>query len=213
MRIERMILGMIQEQAYFIIDEASKRAFIVDPGDEANKIMSKINQEGLKLEKILLTHGHFDHIGAVEALKQATGAEVVCHTQGPMYLADPAYNLSGMMGGPSFTVKADTFVEAGETVVMEGTDIALKVIHVPGHTVDSIAYYSEQDKVAFVGDIIFQGSVGRTDFPGGNAALLISSIQENLFVLEQEVTLYPGHGPATTVGREKLTNPYFNLFD
>lgn len=212
MKIESLAVGMLAEQTYFIIDEQTKKTFIVDPGDDASIINRKIDQEGLKVEKILLTHGHFDHIGAVEEVRKHTGCQVVIHTAGKLYLQDVNYNLSPMIGS-HITVEADGYVEHGDVITLEGTDIELEVIHAPGHTKDGVAFYSKKYKVAFVGDIIFKGSVGRTDFPGGNAADLIKNIKERLFTLDKDVTLYPGHGEATTVGYEILHNAYFNMFE
>ncbi len=212
MKIVTMTLGMIQEQSYLIIDEATKQTFIVDPGDEANRILAYLEKEGLKLHKILLTHGHFDHIGAADALRVHTGAPIVCHTKGKMYLEDISYNLSAM-GGEPFTLQADEYVEDGEHISLPGTSIDLEVIHIPGHTQDGVAFYEAGQGVVFVGDIIFSGSIGRTDFKGGNTVELLTGIQQKLFTLPDDVTIYPGHGPQTTVSHEKNTNAYFNMFD
>ncbi|MDA3731496.1 MBL fold metallo-hydrolase [Niameybacter massiliensis] len=212
MKIEVLSVGALAEQTYFIIDEATKKAFIVDPGDDAAIINQKIDQEELKVEKIILTHGHFDHIGAVEEVRHHTGCKVVIHEEGKRYLEDVAYNLSTMLGG-ALTLQADEYVQHGDIITLDGTDISFKVLHAPGHTKDGVAFYSEKYKVAFVGDIIFRGSIGRTDFLGGNSVDLIKSIREQIFTLDKEVVLYPGHGPATTVGDEILHNPYFNMFE
>lgn len=213
MKIECMVLGMVQTNTYFIIDEDTKRTILIDPAANAEAILRRVGEEGLVVEKICLTHGHFDHIGAVEAVKEATGAEVIIHSQGKQYIEDASYNLSSAFTGRSMTAKADTYVEDGETVVLEGTAIQLKVIHVPGHTMDGVAFYSEDYGVAFVGDILFRGSIGRTDFPGGNISMLLKGIQEELFTLPEDVTIYSGHGEPTTIGHEKRTNPSFHLFD
>lgn len=212
MKIESLAVGMLAEQTYFIIDETTKKTFVVDPGDDANIINRKIDEEGLKVEKILLTHGHFDHIGAVEEVRKHTGCKVVIHTEGKNYLEDVNYNLSPMFGG-YLTLKADEYVAHGDVVTLEGTDIEMKVIHAPGHTRDGVAFYSDKYKVAFVGDIIFKESIGRTDFPGGSSADLIKNIKEHIFTLDKEVRLYPGHGEPTTVGYEILHNAYFNMFE
>ena len=213
MKIERMTVGMLQEQTYFAIDETSKRAFIIDPGADEEAIIHKIDQDGLKIEKILLTHGHFDHMGAAAAIKAHTGCEIIIHEAGERYLQDPTYNLSSTFGYGSMRLTADHYVKAGDTVVSEGTDLSFKVIHAPGHTLDGVAYYNTEHQIAFVGDIIFKGSIGRTDFIGGDAATLLRSISEGIFTLAKEVTLYPGHGEPTTVGFEILNNPYFNMFE
>lgn len=213
MRIECMTVGMLQEQTYFVIDETTKQTFIIDPGADAEKLIHKIDGEGLKVEKILLTHGHFDHIGAVQAIREHTQCEVVIHEEGKLYLEDARYNLSIAFGEQALTFQADQYVKAGDVVQVEGTELCFKVLHAPGHTKDGVAYYNETHQIAFVGDIIFRGSIGRTDFIGGDMATLIKSIRTQLFTLEKEVTLYPGHGEPTTVGFEKLHNPYFNMFE
>lgn len=213
MKIERVTVGMLQEQTYFAIDEASKRAFIIDPGADAHALIHKIDTDGLQIEKILLTHGHFDHIGAAEAIKAHTNCEIIIHEAGERYLQDPQYNLSMAFGDGAMTLKADKYVKAGDVVAMEGTDVSFVVIYAPGHTLDGVAYYNEAHKMAFVGDIIFKGSIGRTDFIGGDAAMLLRSIATEIFALEKQVVLYPGHGEPTTVGFEILNNPYFNMYE
>lgn len=209
MKIECMALGMVQTNTYFIIDEATNKTILVDPAGEANRILKHIEESGLQVEKICLTHGHFDHIGAVEAVRRATGAEVIIHKEGERYLSDDQYNLAAVFTGQSLSMKADDYVEDGEVITLEDTDIALQVIHVPGHTLDGVAYYSETYAVAFVGDILFRGSIGRTDFPGGDTAMLLKGIKEKLFTLPEDVTIYSGHGEPTSIGHEKRSNPNF----
>ena len=213
MKIETLTLGMFQTNTYFIIHEPTGRTIVVDPAAEAGTILQKSKKEKLTIEKICLTHGHLDHIGAVEVLAQETGAEVIIHKEGEKYLQDGNYNLSTVFTGSLIQAKADHYVEEGDVVELKGTDIALKVIHAPGHTLDGIAYYSELYKAAFVGDIIFKGSIGRTDFLGGDTASLLKSIETKIFTLPEDVCLYSGHGPVTSVGHEKATNPHFHLFD
>ncbi len=208
--IATMTVGMLQEHTYFFIDDKTKHGFIIDPGAEGERILKYIEQEGLVIEKILITHGHFDHISAVEYLKKALNVPVVIHTEGKRYLEDVNWNLSSMHI-QSFTLEADEYVNEGDEIVLEAnSEMKLRVIHVPGHTLDGVAYYAEQEEVAFVGDIIFQGSVGRSDFIGGNGALLLQGIREKIFTLPEETLICPGHGDTTTVKIEKATNPYFN---
>lgn len=208
--IANMTVGMIQEHTYFFIDDKTKHGFIVDPGDEGERILEYIKKEGFVIEKILITHGHFDHIGAVSFLKNALNVPVVIHTEGKQYLEDASLNLSGSFKGP-FTLKADEYVGEGDEIVLAANpEMKLRVIHVPGHTLDGVAYYAEKEEVAFVGDIIFAGGVGRSDFPGGNGALLLQGIREKIFTLPDETLICPGHGETTTVKDEKATNPYFN---
>lgn len=213
MKIDRLTVGMLQEHTYFIIDEVSKKAFIVDPGAEPIRILDKIANDGLTIQAILLTHGHFDHVGAVVEIREALGCPVIIHECGKAYISNPDYNLSSVFGREDVTFEADRYVAQGEKIVLEGTDITLEVVFAPGHTSDGVAYYSETDRVAFVGDIIFSGSIGRTDNPGGDMSTLLKSIKENIFTLPGETVLYPGHGGPTTVKQEKNTNPFFNIYD
>lgn len=209
--ITNMTVGMIQEHTYFFIDDKTKHGFIVDPGEEGKRILKYIQEEGFIIEKILITHGHFDHIGAVSYLKEALNVPVVIHTEGKKYLEDASLNLSGAFKG-AFTLQADEYVNEGDEIVLAANpEMKLSVIHVPGHTFDGIAFYAAKEGVAFVGDIIFEGAVGRSDFPGGNGALLLQGIREKIFTLPDETVLCPGHGNTTTVGKEKATNPYFNM--
>ncbi len=211
--INFMQVGPIGENTYFYIDDSTKHGFLIDPGSDASKILNYIKQEGYVIEKILITHGHVDHIGAVEEIKVALGCEVIAHKNGKMYLEDPSFNLSASWGMP-FVVKADTFLEEGEVVSLQNNpDFKLQIIHVPGHTMDGVAYYSDKDKVVFVGDILFDGSVGRTDFPGGNGGLLLKGIAEKLFTLPEETIVYSGHGNNTTIKKEKYTNPIFHMYE
>lgn len=210
MRIQVMTVGMLQEHAYILSDEKTNQAVIIDPGAEPARILEQVNKQGLKVEKILLTHGHFDHIGAVQALRDALGCEVLAHEAAPMYLEDADMNLSGVHTSYPISFTADGYFKADDQLIVAGSDeLLLKVIFAPGHTADGVAFYHVASGHAFVGDIIFRGSIGRTDFPGGNAVQLMQSIQREIFTLPEDVVLHPGHGPETTVGYEKRNNPYF----
>ncbi|MEG0352948.1 MAG: MBL fold metallo-hydrolase [Cellulosilyticaceae bacterium] len=213
MKIERMTVGMLQEHTYFIIDEESAKAFIVDPGAEPHRILEKITADGLSVEGILLTHGHFDHIGAVTQIREELGCPVIIHECGKAYISNPDYNLSSVFAREDVVFEADRYVEHGDMVEIAGTDISLKVVFAPGHTSDGVVYYSDKEKVAFVGDIIFNGSIGRTDNPGGDMTTLLVSIKKNIFTLPEETVIYSGHGESTTVKREKNTNPFFHIYD
>ncbi len=209
MMIQKLTVGMLQEHTYFFIDDKTKHGFLVDPGDEAGRILDKVNQEEWIIEKILLTHGHFDHIGAVAQVREALECPVVIHEEGKAYLQNAAWNLSERYG-KGYTLDADYYVKHGDSIVLGvNPNIHLKVIYVPGHTTDGVAYYSEQERSAFVGDIIFNGAVGRCDNPGGDMNSLLSGIRTQIFTLPDEIILLPGHGPYTTVKNEKETNPYF----
>ena len=211
--VHNLTVGMLQEHTYFYIDEQTKHGFVIDPGAEATRLLTFIKEKEYVIEKILLTHGHMDHIGAAQALREALGCPIVIHQEGKAYLEDANWNLSSQLGDP-FTFKADQFVEHGDDIVVEANkDFKVRVIYAPGHTADGVAYYAEKEKLAFVGDIIFEGAVGRSDLPGGNSNRLLSAIRAQIFTLPDETVLYPGHGNATMVKKEKETNPVFNFFD
>lgn len=211
--IQVMTVGMLQEHTYFFIDDETKHGFIIDPGAEAETLLAHIEKEGFVIEKILLTHGHFDHIGAATRLRDVLKCPIVIHTEGKVYLENADWNLSSRFD-KGFTFEADTYVEHGDKIVLEANPkMCLRTIYAPGHTADGVAYYAEAEKVAFVGDIIFEGAIGRSDHPGGNMNRLVSAIRAQIFTLPNDTMLCPGHGNYTTVRKEKDTNPYFNLFD
>jgi len=211
--IKVLTVGMMQENAYFFIDDKTKHGFLIDPGAESERILGKIKQEGFIIEKILLTHGHYDHIGAAKEIRKILGCPIIAHAEGKQYLEDASWNLSAHHEN-GFTLTADQYVQHGDKIILEkNPDITFKVVHAPGHTTDGVAYYCEKEKVAFVGDIIFNGSIGRSDMPGGNMNRLLSSIREQIFTLPDDTILFPGHGISTTVKKEKMTNPFFNLYE
>lgn len=207
--------GMLcEELTYFYIDETTKHGFVIDPGADGNRLAAYAKEKGYVIEKILLTHGHGDHIYGAEALRAATGASIVMHKEGKVYVTDPKWNLSLMLCGEEINFEADEYLEHGEEITLEAnSEFKVQMIHVPGHTTDGVAYYSEKEGIAFVGDIIFAGSVGRSDFPGGSSVRLLSAIRAQIFTLPDETIILPGHGPQTTVKKEKDTNPVFNMFD
>ena len=205
---------LCEELTYFYIDETTRHGFVIDPGADGNRLADYAREKGYVIEKILLTHGHGDHIYGAEALRAATGAKIVMYKEGKVYANDPAWNLSTMLCGEGISFEADVYLEHGDEIQLEAnSEFKVRMIHVPGHTIDGVAYYSEKEGLAFVGDIIFAGSVGRSDFPGGSSVRLLSAIRAQIFTLPDETVLLPGHGPQTTVCHEKETNPVFNLFD
>lgn len=209
MKVITLPLGFLATNAYILCDENTRKALIIDPGAQADKVLSVLKEENLTLDKIVLTHGHFDHIGGVMALKEATGAEVFIHEAGKLYLEDSNYNLAATFLGQNMTVTAEHYLKDGETVGIEDTAIQLQTIHVPGHTKDGVAFYHEESKKLFVGDILFRGSIGRTDFIGGDIRSLLTHIKDKLLILPEDTTVYPGHGETTTIGYEKDNNPNF----
>ena len=184
--------------------EKTKEAAVIDPGADTHKILLLLADLNLKLKYIINTHGHFDHVAGNKKLKDATGAKLIIHPLDEPMLAMIAttaasWGLSGENSPPP-----DRTVEEGETISFG--EITLKVIHTPGHSRGGISLYT--DGVAFVGDTLFAGSIGRTDFPGGDYGTLIASIKDKLFALGDDVRVYTGHGPATSIGLEKRVNPF-----
>ena len=204
MIIKELAVGPIMANCFIVGCERTKSAVVIDPGDEANKILMALAQSKLTVKYILNTHGHFDHVGGNQKMKDATQAEILIHkADAPML---------GMLSsfGASFGLNVDNSPPADRTID-EGDkitfgDITLKVIHTPGHSPGGVSFYT--DGIVFVGDTLFAGSIGRTDFPGGDFNTLISSIKNKLFPLGDEVRVYTGHGPSTTIGEEKRYNPF-----
>jgi glyoxylase-like metal-dependent hydrolase (beta-lactamase superfamily II) len=202
--IKTLAVGPIQANCFILGCERTKQAVVIDPGDEADKILLSLAESNLTVKYIINTHGHFDHVGANRRLKEATGADILIHAgDAPMLAHLPAAAMAfGLRVEDS--PPADRTVADGETITFG--DITLTVIHTPGHSPGGIALFT--DKVAFVGDSLFYGSIGRTDFPGGEYNTLISSIKNRLFPLGDDVVIYTGHGPATTIGQERRINPF-----
>lgn len=205
MRMARLMVGAIATNCYIVSDENTKKAFIVDPGGSPEKIKNKVAEAALTVEAILLTHGHFDHVMAVDELRDYYGVKVYLGEAEREVIADPQLNVSAMFGTPMATT-ADVFVRDGEVLQIAGFQI--QVLATPGHTKGGVCYYLKEQGVAFSGDTIFQCSVGRTDFPGGSQGELSCSIREKLFVLPEDTQLFPGHGDSTVVSYEKKCNPF-----
>ncbi len=196
--------GSMRTNCYFIYDDDTKEMLLVDPAGEADKLTRLITEHGLKPVAILLTHGHFDHIGAVDEIRGAYGIPVYCHEAEKQILENVEYNLSTWMGA-GFTVKPDEFLTDGQEITLAG--FSIKVIATPGHTKGSCCYYFVEDGFLISGDTLFQESYGRTDFPTGSMSELARSIREKLFVLPEETPVYSGHGEPTTIAHEKRYNP------
>lgn len=204
-KVESMVLGNVSTNCYVISNIETKEAVIVDPADEANYIIDCLKREGLHLKAILLTHGHFDHIMAVQDLLRIYQVPVYCHELEQEVLQNPRLNLSGMIGA-NYAIQGTNLVKDQEIIELIGTKI--QVIATPGHTLGGACYYFVEEGCMFVGDTIFFESIGRTDFPSGNGEILIRSIKEKLFILPDDICLYPGHGSATSIGYEKENNPF-----
>lgn len=203
--VRQLLLGPIQTNCYLIYDDQTRETIVIDPADNAGRIQSVVEENGLKPVVIFLTHGHFDHIGAVSALKQLYSIPVCCYEQEEDVMENPERNVSLMFGNP-LSLKADKTVADREILHYLGRDIT--VLHTPGHTKGSCCFYFEADHFLMSGDTLFAESVGRTDFPTGNMGTLVHSIQDILFRLPDETVVYPGHNEGTTIGHEKKYNPF-----
>lgn len=205
MDIVELLVGPVQTNCYIASGEGSSSCVVIDPGDEPDKIAEYIKKKNMNCEGILLTHGHFDHITGVEGLVSLTGASVYAYEGEKDLMMSAAKNGCGMMGY-TVTVQPDILLKDGQQFSLAGLEF--EVIHTPGHTIGSCCYYAKKDAVLFSGDTVFMESVGRTDFPTGSSRQLIDSIREKVFVLPDDVKIYPGHGPETSVGYEKQYNPF-----
>lgn len=204
-------LGPVQTNCYIIQDE-EKNCLIIDPGEESTKIITYIEHEQLKPVAILLTHGHFDHIGAVDPVRDHFNVAVYIHEIEQDTLTDPFKNGSTRYPGlPRVQNRAADYLITAEGM-MEIGPFSFEVHHTPGHSPGSLSFVFEKDGFAIVGDTLFQGSVGRTDLPGGDTETLLASIHNKLLTLDEDIIIYPGHGSETTPLEEMDRNPFLNGF-
>lgn len=204
--IKSMTLGMVATNCYLIINKETNEALLIDPADNALRISNVIEENVCTLKAILLTHGHFDHIMALNELKKRYNVPVYAHEEEEDVLKQSSLNMSGMIG-QIYTTQADIYVKDGEHLKLAGLDII--VLHTPGHTKGGVCYYLPEEKVLMSGDTLFHCSIGRTDFPTGSMSQLVRSVKEQLFVLPDDVQVYPGHDSVTSIGYEKQYNPFF----
>jgi glyoxylase-like metal-dependent hydrolase (beta-lactamase superfamily II) len=203
-----LTVGPVQENCFLVRQAGSDRAVIVDPGEEAPRLLEAIEQWGVTLDAILLTHTHFDHVGAVAPVAKATGAPVYCPELERPVLADIMRFVPWPGFGPFESYEADHLVSGGEQLTLAG--IVFDVTFTPGHSPGHVTYaVADDDGTAlFSGDVLFQGSIGRTDLPGGDHARLLQSISELLDAYPDDAVVHPGHMGLTTLGAERASNPF-----
>ncbi|TMW73787.1 MBL fold metallo-hydrolase [Alteribacter natronophilus] len=211
MKVTRIPLGPLQTNGFLIHNE-EKEAVFFDPGSDGEKVVSLLKEEELTLRAVVLTHAHFDHIGGVEAIQKELGVPVYVHEKEAEWLKDPGRNGSALFPGiPEISVSGEVSTLSGEGKVTFGP-FEFDMLETPGHSPGSLSFYSPENRVIFSGDVLFQGGIGRTDLPGGDHDTLLNSIHTKLLDLPDETVVANGHGPETTIGTEKETNPFLNGF-
>ena len=206
MDVRMFTVGPVQENCYLFRRDGSDRALIVDPGDEAERLLHAIEELGVELDGILLTHTHFDHVGAVAPVAEATGAEVWVPEMEKPVLADIMSFVPWPGFGPYESYDAEHTLKGGEKLELAGFEI--DVLFTPGHSPGHVTFSIPDEEVIFSGDVLFQGSVGRVDLPGGDGPTLLESIRTLIESLPEDTTVHPGHMGLTTLGRERATNPF-----
>jgi glyoxylase-like metal-dependent hydrolase (beta-lactamase superfamily II) len=204
--MEVITVGPLEVNCYLLWDAVTLDAFIIDPGGDADRILQKVAEKGLNVKYIINTHGHFDHVGANAPLTKALGAPVAIHMEDEGLLKEAPEQ--GILYGVRIEEagKAQTHLKQG--LELKAGRVTLKVIHTPGHTKGGVSLFSEDDGIVFTGDTLFRGGIGRTDFEGGSMDEIMDSIKNKLLRLPDPVRVFPGHGPSSTIGREKAENPF-----
>jgi len=205
MKIGRIVSGVCQTNCYFLYEEGKNEVIFVDPADHGEGIYDKLTEAGFIVAGILLTHAHYDHIGSAEKLRELSGAKIYACEAERELCENPDVNLSTMFGRRC-TIDPDVYLKDGEETTIAG--MTFKMIATPGHTIGSCCYYFEGAGMLISGDTLFLESTGRTDFPTGSTSAIVRSIKEKLFVLPDDVKVYPGHNDATTIRHEKMYNPF-----
>ena len=197
----------LQQNCTVLWCPVGRQAVVVDPGGDLSEIMAAVDEAGVKLERVLLTHAHIDHVGAAGAVADQFGIPIEGPQEGDRFLVDVLTEQSQMFDVPlSRPFTPDRWLTQGDRVSFG--QVELEVLHCPGHTPGHVVYFARQAQLALTGDVLFEGSIGRTDFPGGDHQALLRSIRQRLWPLGNEVAFVPGHGPMSTFGRERRTNPF-----
>ena len=206
MKVVKVLLPAAAENCYIAINEDTNESIIIDPGSAFERIKSAVESTGTKPVAILLTHGHFDHAGEAASTAKEYGIKVYTHEATAEELKNPSINLSGDMFGDSKSYSADVFLKDDEEIDLAGLHI--KCLFTPGHTPGGCCFYFPSEDIVFTGDTLFSGSVGRTDFQGGSMSQLVGSIKSKLMTLSDDTICYPGHNEPTTIGTERIYNPF-----
>ena len=210
-KVEMFTMGMVATNCYFVFKEdetdadGNRHCIFFDPADKGRRIYEALLEKKVVVDIILLTHGHFDHISGAKELVACTGAKLGCLSEEQAICKDPFLNL-GNNYGMDVSVTPDMLFKDGDEIVAAG--LTCRVIKTPGHTSGGCCYYFEEDGILISGDTLFEESIGRTDFPTGSTSELIRSVKEKLFCLPGDTCVYPGHGEVTTIGHEKMYNPF-----
>jgi hydroxyacylglutathione hydrolase len=206
MILETLTVGPFQENCYIVGDEESGIGAIIDPGEEAARIAMAVEQTGLDIGSLIITHAHIDHVGAVVTLVDEYACPVLMHAEAEATLGQ--LPTQAMMMGLRFGKLPTVDRHVGDEEVLEVGGIRLRSLYTPGHAPGHLAFYVEDRDLVLSGDALFAGSVGRVDLPGGSMEVLMRSIEERLLTLPDETMVYPGHGPQTTIGKERASNPF-----
>lgn len=204
MIIKKLEVGPIMANCFILGCESTKEAVVIDPGDDADRILMALSKSELKVKYLINTHGHFDHVGANKRMKDVTGAQIAIHPDDEPMLGELSRSASMFGLAAENSPPADILLKDGDKIVFG--NITLEVIHTPGHSKGGVCLFTKGH--LFAGDTLFAGSIGRTDLPGGDYDTLISSIRKKLLVLDEDIRVYTGHGPETTIGNEKRMNPF-----
>ena len=209
MNLHHLTVGLLHVNCFLLVEPETREAWLIDPGGNANDLLQLVKDARTRLTRILNTHAHFDHVLAAPDIKEATGAAFHLHRADQPVLDFAPQAVKSWLGwewGPPPNV--DVYLEHGDLLSLGKESVEVR--HVPGHSPGSVIYVDHNGRQAWVGDTIFRGGIGRTDFPGGNKKQLLQAIGEQILSLPDDYILYPGHGPFTTVGEERRTNPFIS---
>jgi glyoxylase-like metal-dependent hydrolase (beta-lactamase superfamily II) len=204
--VERLVVGPLQTNCYIVGDAGSGEAMVIDPGGDAGVVLQALQRLKLTAKLVVNTHGHFDHIMANRELMEATGAPLAIHSADSAMLSNPLRSFAFLAGRMRPSPPATVFLDEDSTLTVGPYEF--QVLHTPGHSAGSISLWCAAEKAVFCGDVLFNMGIGRTDFPGGSQATLLRSIRDKLFTLPDDTVVYSGHGPETTIGYERMHNPW-----